>query len=65
MAIKNIKQLRDSLALNYSKMKSNKMPLDVGKELANTAGKILTTCKVELDYNKTMGEKKVIDFLHY
>lgn len=61
--INNIKQLRDSLTENYSKMRIRKMSIQTGKELANTAGKILSSLKVELEYNKTMGEKKRIDFL--
>ncbi len=63
--MKNIKELRDSLSTNYSKMVSKKMPISTGKELANTAGKILTSCKVELEYSKLMGVKKKIDFLEY
>jgi hypothetical protein len=63
--MQNIKELRESLSENYTKMKSKKLPIAIGKELANTAGKILTSCKVELEYNKTMGTKKKIDFLEY
>lgn len=63
--MQNIKELRESLSENYTKMKSKKLPIATGKELANTAGKILTSCKVELEYNRTMGVKKKIDFLEY
>lgn len=59
----NITDLRKSLSDNYSKMKAGKMQLETGKELANTAGKIINTLKVELEYNRTMGIKKEIDFL--
>lgn len=61
--ITNIKDLRKSLTENYSMMKAKKMPIGTGKELANTAGKILLSCKVELEYNTLMGEKKRIDFI--
>lgn len=61
--ITNIRDLRKSLAENYKLMKAKKMPLGMGKELANTAGKIINSCKVELDYNNMIGEKKQIDFL--
>ena len=61
--ITNIRDLRKSLAENYSKMVAKKMPIKTGAELANTAGKIISTCKVELEYNKIMGEKKRIEFL--
>lgn len=63
--MQNIKQLRESLTENYTKMVKKKLPVATGKELANTAGKILSSCKVELEYNKIMGIKKKIDFLEY
>lgn len=63
--MQNIKQLRESLSDNYVKMTKKKLPIQTGKELANTAGKILGTCKVELEYNRVMGIKKKIDFLEY
>ena len=63
--MQNIKELRNGLASNYAKMVAKKMPISTGKELANTAGKILSSCKVELEYNKIMGVKKKIDFLEY
>jgi hypothetical protein len=59
----NITELRTSLADNYAKMKANKMSLSVGKELANTAGKIINSLKVELEYNSMMDVKKEIPFL--
>lgn len=63
--MQNIKQLRESLTRNYEQMTKKKLPIQTGKELANTAGKILSSCKVELEYNRTMGYKKKIDFLEY
>jgi len=61
--MQNIKELRDSLAENYEQMKERKMSLKLGKELANTAGKLLGTLKVELEYNKLTDTKPDIDFL--
>ena len=61
--MQNITELRTSLADNYTKMKANKMGLNVGKELANTAGKIINSLKVELEYNSMMNIKEVIPFL--
>lgn len=63
MQIANIKDLRKELSENYSQMKGKTMDLNMGKELANTAGKILVSCRVELEYNKIMGIKNKIDFL--
>ena len=61
--MQNITELRTSLADNYTKMKAGKMGLNVGKELANTAGKIINSLKVELEYNSIMDLKKEIPFL--
>jgi hypothetical protein len=62
--MQNIVELRKSLSDNYTKMKAGKMGLNVGKELANTAGKIINSLKVELEYNSMMDVKKKIDFFH-
>lgn len=61
--MQNITELRESLNDNYIKMKANKMNVKLGKELANTAGKILNSVKVELEYNQFMGIKNQIPFL--
>lgn len=61
--MQNITELRKSLAENYAKMKGKKMPIATGKELANTAGKILSSCKVQLEYHQHMGLKQRIEFL--
>jgi len=61
--MKNIVELRENLADNYEKMKANEMELKLGKELANTAGKLINTIKVELEYNQVIGEKNRIPFL--
>jgi len=61
--MKNITELRNSLAQNYELMKKGKMKIKVGKELSNNASKIISTLKIELDYNKTLGHNKKIDFL--
>lgn len=61
--MKNTTQLRNSLAENYDKMASGEMPLKQGKELANTAGKILNSLKVELEYNQYTDNKRTIEFL--
>jgi hypothetical protein len=44
-------------------MKSKEMELKEGKELANTAGKVLNSLKIELEYQALTGNKKDIDFL--
>jgi hypothetical protein len=61
--MKNITELRSDLMDNYVKMKDKQMELKEGKELANTAGKVLTSLKIELEYNAMMGIKTPIPFL--
>jgi hypothetical protein len=61
--MQNITALRTSLADNYEMMKAKKMELKLGKELANTAGKIINSLKVELEYNSMMDVEKEIPFL--
>jgi hypothetical protein len=61
--MQNITDLRNSLLDNYDKMKSKEMELKDGKELANTAGKILNSLKIELEYNTLVGNKNKINFL--
>lgn len=61
--MQNIKDLRESLVDNYEKLKSKEMDLKTGKELANTAGKVLNSLKIELEYQTLTGNKKRIDFL--
>lgn len=59
----NIKELRESLAENYAKMINKKIPLGMGKEIANMAGKMIASCKIEMEYKTLMGNKDKIDFL--
>ena len=61
--MQNIKDLRESLVDNYEKLKNNEMELKMAKELANTAGKVLNSLKVELEYQALTGNKKRIEFL--
>ena len=61
--MQNINDLRNSLLKNYNNILTNKVSIEKSKEITSTAGKILGTLKVELDYNKIQGNKKKIKFL--
>jgi hypothetical protein len=61
--MQTITELRLSLIENYEAMKNKTMELKEGKELANTAGKILATVNTQLKYQSMNGEKKSIKFL--
>ena len=61
--MKNIQDLRDYLMANYEKAKNGKMSIGLAKELSNSAGKIISTAKMQLEYNKYMGIKENIPFM--
>jgi hypothetical protein len=61
--MKNIEELRDSLLESFDDLKSGKLKTKDAKEITNMAGKIILSSKVELDYNKFMGNKNKVDFL--
>lgn len=61
--MQNIKQLTENLIDNYTKMKEGKMDIELGKELANTAGKILKSVKMKMDYNELTKNNNKIEFL--
>ena len=61
--MQNITELRKSLSENYEAIKDGSMELKVASELANVAGKIINSLKVELEYNLKMDYKKKIEYL--
>lgn len=63
MQTKNIKQLREDLARVYDNIENKKIGLNMAKEKANLAGKMINTVKCELEYQVLMGVKKPIEFL--
>ena len=61
--MQNIKELRDLLVESYEQTKAGTMDLKTCKEIANTAGKIIHTLRIELDYIALTGKQKDISFL--
>lgn len=61
--MQNIKTLRESLMDNYEQTKNGQMDKGICKELANTAGKVINTLRVELEFMALTGIKKDISFL--
>ena len=61
--MQNITDLRNSLIENYEQMKSGELPIALGKELTNAAGKIINSVKVELEYKQFMEDRNGINFL--
>lgn len=61
--MKNITELRDALALQYQKVLNGEIDVKVAAELNNTAGKIINSAKVQLEYNVQTKNTKTIKFL--
>ncbi len=62
--MKNIKELRDEQIKVYDQLKNGDIGQSQAKELSNIAGKILTSSKIQMDYNRMTGNgKKRIKFL--
>ena len=61
--IKNIEGLRDVLLENFDKLVSGELKVDEAKEISNMAGKVINTCKVQVQYNEMRKIDKSIVFL--
>lgn len=61
--ITTIEELRQDLLENYDKLRLGEIGLREAKERANTAGKILNSAKLELEYNVYIKSKTRIPFL--
>jgi len=60
---KNIEELRDQLLDAYGWVKSDPRRANQVKEMANTAGKVIGTLKLQLEYALLRKEKPYIPFL--
>ena len=61
--MKNITELRNELINLFDCIKTNNIDQKVAKEMNSTASKIISSAKLELDYNKQIKNNKKIDFL--
>ena len=61
--VKNIAELRQELAKVFEQLRSGVLSPKHAKELNNAAGKIINSCKVQIDYANMREEKVQIDFL--
>ena len=60
---KNVTELRDVLLNTFDELVSDKIEFEKAKEISNMAGKIISSSKVQMDYNKQTKNNKKIDFL--
>jgi len=61
--MKNIVELREDLLKVYTDLRAGDVGLNEAKQAANVAGKIMSTAKVQMEYNKMIQSKKRIAFL--
>ena len=62
-AITNVKELRNDLIEAYTMLRDDPRRINQVAELSNTAGKIIASVKVELEYAILRCEKPNIDFI--
>lgn len=61
--MKNVVELRNELCIVFDRLKAKDIESDVAKELVNTAGKIIKSVKIELEYASQRKERPIIAFL--
>ena len=61
--ITNIKELRDDLLSVYAGLRKGTTTASEAKEATNTAGIVISSCKVQMEYSKLKGEKPDVEFL--
>ena len=59
----NVKDLRDDLVKVYQDLRAGKLGTNEAKQAANVSGKILSTAKAQMEYNKMVQSKSRIKFL--
>ena len=61
--MKNIIELRNEIIEVFDSLKSNKMDYKKAKELNHSAGKIMTSLKMQMEYSKLHKKKVKIEFM--
>ena len=62
-SIKNTKELRDRLEVLYCNLESGFPKAGDGKEMANVAGKMISSAKLELEHNVFLKNGKSVPFI--
>ncbi len=60
----NIIALREDLSKVYEELRNKSIDQKLAKELNNTAGKIISSAKIQVEYATLRGENPNIDFLN-
>jgi len=59
----NITELRAELSTLFNDLRNGDVEVKIAQEMNNSAGKIINTVKVQLEYHSLLGDKPEIDFL--
>ena len=62
--ITNIENLRNELCTMYEQLRTGDIGLSEAKQAANVAGKIISSVKTEMEYNKMIQSKDTIPFMN-
>jgi hypothetical protein len=54
----NVTELRDDLIQVYNDLREGKIGIQEAKERANVSGKIISSAKTQMEYNKMTGNNK-------
>jgi hypothetical protein len=58
--LKTVTDLRNILADDVMKLRKGDMTAPIANAVTNATGKMLSSCKIELEYNKLMGRPQAI-----
>lgn len=61
--MKNANELRNQLSKVFAQLANGEMTAQDASELANIAGKMINSAKVQLEYNQAIGDNRRIEFL--
>jgi hypothetical protein len=59
----NITEIRDDMILVYQSLRNGTMKKTEADALANVAGKMIASAKLQLEYSAMRGEKPLIPFI--
>ena len=62
--MKNIVQLRNELVETFKDLKLGNLEPKIATEMNNSAGKIINTLKLQLEYAEIRGEKPEIEYMN-
>ena len=64
MQMKTVDELRDELTLVFYGLKDGTIKTQQAAEMANVAGKMINSAKIQLEYYSARKEQPKIEFLH-